>query len=452
MLKPTSIATINAMEILDSRGNPTVETEVVLANGFRGSAAVPSGASTGAGEAIELRDGDQARYGGKGVLRAVENVNTIIYNRLKGKDACLQNETDKMMIELDGTENKARLGANAILSVSLAVAKAAAAALEMPLHRYIGGLGAHVLPVPMMNILNGGVHASNNVDIQEFLIMPVGASTFSEGLRWCAEVFHKLKQVLYDRGLSTSVGDEGGFAPNLKNDEEALLAIVDAIRKAGYLPGSQFGIAIDAASSGWYRKDGSYLLTKKKKKFSSMEMIDYWEGLLEKYPIISLEDGLDEEDWEGWKNLTQRLGERVQLVGDDLFVTNTKRLERGIVMGVANSILIKPNQIGTLTETLHAVRIAQKEGYTAVISHRSGETEDTTIADIAVAVNAGQIKTGAPSRSERVAKYNRLLHIEQELGDASEYRGICSLHTEKGEYFSMKNSFDTQTDQITVNE
>lgn len=426
-----SIEKIEAMEILDSRGNPTLQTEITLAGGAKGSAAVPSGASTGAFEALELRDGDPQRYLGKGVKKAVENVNTALFNALKGADARRQSQIDQTMMDLDGTQDKSRLGANAILSVSLAAAKAASAALDMPLYRYIGGCEARTLPVPMMNILNGGAHASNNVDIQEFLIMPVGAPTFSEGLRWCAEVFHNLKKVLSDAGLSTAVGDEGGFAPNLKNDEEALEVIVEAITKAGYQPGSQFRIAMDPASSEWYQKDGSYLLTKKQKKMSAEELIRFWEELMKKYPIISLEDGLAEEDWEGWQQLTKRLGHQMQLVGDDLFVTNTARLEKGIGLGAANSILIKLNQIGTLSETLQAIYTAQRAGYTAVISHRSGETEDTTIADLTVAVNAGQIKTGAPSRSERVAKYNRLLHIERELGGSAVYQGMKSFYNIK---------------------
>lgn len=426
-----SIEKIEAMEILDSRGNPTLQTEITLAGGAKGSAAVPSGASTGAFEALELRDGDPQRYLGKGVKKAVENVNTALFNALKGADARRQSQIDQTMMDLDGTQDKSRLGANAILSVSLAAAKAASAALDMPLYRYIGGCEARTLPVPMMNILNGGAHASNNVDIQEFLIMPVGAPTFSEGLRWCAEVFHNLKKVLSDAGLSTAVGDEGGFAPNLKNDEEALEVIVEAITKAGYQPGSQFRIAMDPASSEWYQKDGSYLLTKKQKKMSAEELIRFWEELMKKYPIISLEDGLAEEDWEGWQQLTKRLGHQMQLVGDDLFVTNTARLEKGIGLGAANSILIKLNQIGTLSETLQAIYTAQRAGYTAVISHRSGETEDTTIADLTVAVNAGQIKTGAPSRSERVAKYNRLLHIERELGGSAAYQGMKSFYNIK---------------------
>lgn len=428
MFKPTSIESAVAIEILDSRGNPTIETEVTLANGAKGTAAVPSGASTGTFEAVELRDGDPARYLGKGVLEAVRNVNDIISDRIKGLDALEQSHTDQTLIELDGTENKSKLGANAILSVSLAVAKAASTSLGLPLYRYIGGVEARNLPVPMMNILNGGAHAGNNIDTQEFLIMPVGAPNFTEALRWCSEVFHSLKKVLAERGLSTAVGDEGGFAPDLKDDQESLDAILLAIEKAGYMPGSQFRIAMDPASSEWYQKEGTYFLPKKKIKMLTDQLIAYWEMLVSKYPIISIEDGLAEEDWEGWQKLTRKLGRKIQLVGDDLFVTNTRRLKKGIGLGTANSILIKPNQIGTLTETLEAVRTAQRAGYTAVISHRSGETEDTTIADLAVAMNAGQIKTGAPSRSERVSKYNRLLHIERELGIAAEYRGISSFY------------------------
>jgi len=428
MQQTYAIEGIEAMEILDSRGNPTISTQVTLAGGSTGTAAVPSGASTGAFEAVELRDGDKSRYQGKGVLKAVRNVNTIISDHLRGADARDQTGIDRMMLELDGTENKAKLGANAILSVSLAAAKAVAAAYGMPLYRYVGGCQARTLPVPMMNILNGGAHASNNVDIQEFMVMPVGAPSFSEGLRWCAEVFQSLKKVLAGRGLSTAVGDEGGFAPNLKDDEEALQAIMEAIGKAGYKPGEQFKIAMDPASSEWYQKDGSYLLTKKQKRMSAEELIDFWEKIIDRYPVISLEDGLAEEDWDGWQKLTARLGKKVQLVGDDLFVTNTARLAKGISLNVANSILIKLNQIGTLSETLEAVRTAQRAGYTAVISHRSGETEDTTIADLVVALNAGQIKTGAPSRSERVAKYNRLLAIEHELGKSAEWDGIKSFY------------------------
>jgi enolase len=423
MLKSTAIESIHAREILDSRGYPTIETEVRLTYGAKGIAAVPSGASTGLFEAVELRDGDKARYSGKGVLYAVENVNTLIFNRLKGMDACEQSELDRVMIDLDGTPNKSILGANAILSVSLAAAKAASVAANVPLYRYIGGCDAHILPVPMMNVLNGGAHATNNVDIQEFMIMPVGAPSFKEALRWCAEVFHCLKTELAQKGLTTAVGDEGGFAPDLKDDEDAIKAIINAIEKSGYKPGSDFMLAIDAAVSEWYQADGSYLWPKKQQRMTLPELVGYWDKLIAAYPILSLEDGIAEDDWKGWQQLTVNLGQRVQLVGDDLFVTNTGRLQKGIELDVSNSILIKLNQIGTLTETLEAVRIAQGAGFTTVISHRSGETEDTTIADLAVAVNAGQIKTGAPSRSERVAKYNRLLRIEEELGNTAVYLG-----------------------------
>ncbi|MCY1713748.1 phosphopyruvate hydratase [Caproiciproducens galactitolivorans] len=427
-MKSGTIALVRAREILDSRANPTVEAEVILENGTVGTAAVPSGASTGAFEAVELRDNDKARYMGKGVQNAVENINTEIHQSLKGLDVSRQAEIDRIMQALDGTANKARLGANAILAVSLACAKAAAKNYDMPLYKYVGGCDARILPVPMMNILNGGVHASNNVDIQEFMIMPVGAESFAEALRWCAEVFHSLKAVLGGCGFATSVGDEGGFAPNLSDDEEALKVILEAIEKAGYQPGEQFKIAMDPASSEWYQQDGTYLLPKKNKKMTSEELIQYWEALAARYPIVSLEDGLAEEDWNGWKTLTERLGGKIQLVGDDLFVTNTQRLKKGILSGTANSILIKLNQIGTLTETLEAIRTAQRAGYTAVISHRSGETEDTTIADLSVAMNAGQIKTGAPSRSERVAKYNRLLRIEKDLGHTANYPGMLAFY------------------------
>ena len=431
MAEKTSIEFIKAREILDSRGNPTVEAEVTLADGTIGTAAVPSGASTGEFEAVELRDGDKSRYGGKGVINAVNNVNTVIYSALKGMDASDQVGIDHKMIETDGTENKSKLGANAILSVSLACAKAAANSYGMPLYKYVGGCDARTLPVPMMNIMNGGAHASNNVDIQEFMIMPVGAPNFKEALRWCAEVFHSLKKVLSDAGYSTAVGDEGGFAPNLSTDEDALKAIMEAINKAGYKTGEQFMIAMDPASSEWYQKDGSYLLPKKQKKMSADELIDFWGKLADKYPIISLEDGLAEEDWDGWKKLTSALGKKIQLVGDDLFVTNTKRLKKGIELCASNSILIKLNQIGSLTETLEAVKMAQRAGYTTVISHRSGETADTTIADLSVAVNAGQIKTGAPSRSERVSKYNRLLRIEEGLGSSASFDGISAFYNIK---------------------
>ena len=416
------IKAIKAREVLDSRGNPTVEVDVCLANGILGRAIVPSGASTGQFEAVELRDGDKKRYLGKGVTKAVNHVNTIIAPQLVGKDVRMQVEIDQFLIHLDGTENKANLGANAILGVSLACAKVAAKASNMSLYRYIGGTNAKVLPAPMMNILNGGKHADNTVDIQEFMIMPLGAPTFKEALRVGTEVFHALKAVLKDKGYSTAVGDEGGFAPNLKSNEEAFLVIVEAIEKAGYTAGEDVYIAIDVASSELY-KDGKYHLTGEGVEKTAEEMIDFYEAMIKKYPIVSIEDGLDEEDWAGWKSMTERLGEKVQLVGDDLFVTNTKRLGRGIDNHTANSILIKVNQIGTLTETLEAIELAKEAGYTAVISHRSGETEDVTIADIAVAVNAGQIKTGAPSRTDRVAKYNQLLRIEEELGNRALYKG-----------------------------
>jgi enolase len=418
------IEQVHAREILDSRGNPTVEADVLLEDGAVGTAAVPSGASTGVFEAHELRDGDAARFGGKGVLKAVQNINGEIADAVIGMDGGSQGELDAALIRLDGTPNKSRLGANAMLAVSLAAAKAAAISAGLPLYRYLGGVNAHILPVPMMNILNGGAHASNNVDIQEFMIMPVGATSFPEALRWSAEVFHSLKAVLAKKGLATAVGDEGGFAPDLKTDEEALDAILEAISKAGYQPGSQFRIAVDAASSEWYRKDGSYHLPKKDKTLKRDELLRYWEKLIDNYPIVSLEDGVGEEDWDAWKELTALLGSKVQLVGDDLFVTNPERLKKGIGLKVANSILIKVNQIGTLTETLEAIRTANRSGYTAVVSHRSGETEDTTIADLAVATGAGQIKTGAPSRTDRVAKYNRLLRINEELGGAAAFLGL----------------------------
>lgn len=411
-----------AREILDSRGNPTVEVEVFLEDGTIGHAAVPSGASTGAFEACELRDGDKARYGGKGVLKAVENVISIIGPAIQGFDATEQAAIDKLMISLDGTDNKSKLGANAILGVSMAVARAAAKSLDLPLYQYLGGFNAKELPVPMMNILNGGAHADNNVDIQEFMIMPVGAESFTEALRSCAEVYHTLKTVLKGKGLSTGVGDEGGFAPNLESNEEALEVICEAIKAAGYEPGKDFKLAIDAASSEFY-KDGKYDLAGEGKIKTAEEMVDFYEYLVGKYPIVSIEDGLAEEDWDGWKVLTDRLGKKVQLVGDDLFVTNSKRLAKGIDMGVANSILVKVNQIGTLTEAFEAMELAKRFGYTCVVSHRSGETEDAIIADIAVAVNAGQIKTGAPARSERVAKYNQLLRIEENLYETAEYKG-----------------------------
>ena len=413
-------------EILDSRGNPTVEVEVILESGIVGRASVPSGASTGIYEAHELRDGDPSRFGGKGVLTAVENIRLEIAPALKGMDVLEQAAIDKSLLDLDGTPNKSRLGANAILGVSLACAKAAAASQNMSLYRYIGGSNAKVLPVPMMNILNGGAHASNNVDIQEFMIMPVSAGSWQEALQRCAEVFQVLKVIMKERNISvTGVGDEGGYAPMLKKDEDALSLIVAAIERAGYRPGEDFRIAIDAASSEWYDPDdGLYHLPKSRKVMSRNQMVRYWKQLSEKYPIISLEDGMAEIDWEGWAMLTKALGKKLQLVGDDLFVTNVQKLSEGIEKGVGNSILIKVNQIGTLTETLDAIAMANRAGYTAIISHRSGETEDTTIADLAVAVNAGQIKSGAPSRSERVAKYNRLLRIEEELGSQAQYPGL----------------------------
>ncbi|AKX93099.1 enolase [Moorella thermoacetica] len=426
----TTISDIYAREILDSRGNPTVEVEVFLESGGWGRAAVPSGASTGAYEAVELRDKDPKRYGGKGVLDAVNNINAIIAPELVGSDALDQREIDRQLIEMDGTPNKGKLGANAILGVSLAVAKAAADALGLPLYRYLGGVNAHTLPVPMMNILNGGKHADNNVDIQEFMVMPAGASDFASALRMGAEVFHSLKAVLQSKGLNTAVGDEGGFAPNLRSNVEAIEVLLEAIAKAGYEPGKDCFIALDPASTELY-KDGKYVFAGEGVTRTSDEMVEFWASLVDKYPIISIEDGLAEDDWEGWQNLTKRLGHKVQLVGDDLFVTNTERLSRGIEMGAANTILIKVNQIGTLTETLEAIEMAKKAGYTAVVSHRSGETEDTTIADIVVAVNAGQIKTGAPSRTERVAKYNQLLRIEEELDAAALYPGLKAFYNLK---------------------
>ena len=416
------IIDIVGRQILDSRCFPTVEVEVYLEDGTVGRAAVPSGASTGIYEAVELRDGDKDNYLGKSVENAVKNVNDIIAEELIGCNVFDQTYIDKIMIELDGTPNKGKLGANAILGVSLACAQAAANSLGLPLYKYIGGVNAKTLPVPMMNIINGGSHADNSVDLQEFMVMPVGAKTFSDALKMCAEVYHTLKKTLHDKGYSTAIGDEGGFAPDLKSNEEAIEVIIEAITKAGYKAGEDMFIAIDAASSEYY-KDGKYVLEHEGKTLTAAEMVDFLEDWVNKYPIISIEDGMAEEDWEGWKLITERLGKKVQLVGDDLFVTNTERLERGIDMGVGNSILIKLNQIGTLTETLNAIEMANRAGYTAVISHRSGETEDTTIADLVVAVNAGQIKTGAPARSERVAKYNQLIRIEEELDDVAEYRG-----------------------------
>lgn len=426
------IVDVYAREVLDSRGNPTVEVEVYTESGAMGRALVPSGASTGEYEAVELRDGDKDRYLGKGVLKAVENVNEKIAPEIIGFDVTDQVAIDQTLIELDGTENKGNLGANAILGVSMAVARAAADYLEVPLYAYLGGFNAKTLPVPMMNIINGGEHADNNVDIQEFMIMPVGADSFHEALRMGAEIFHSLKSVLKGKGLSTAVGDEGGFAPNLGSNEEALQTIIEAIEKAGYKPGEQVKLAMDAASSEFYNKeDGKYHLTGEGVVKTSAEMVEFYENLVNKYPIISIEDGLDENDWEGHKLLTERLGNRVQLVGDDLFVTNTKKLAQGIEQGVGNAILIKVNQIGTLTETFDAIEMAKRAGYTAVVSHRSGETEDSTIADIAVATNAGQIKTGAPSRTDRVAKYNQLLRIEDQLGDTSKYASFSAFYNLK---------------------
>ena len=435
----SAIELVYAREVLDSRGNPTVEVEVILESGAQGRAIVPSGASTGQFEAVELRDGDKSRYLGKGVLNAVENVNEIIAPNVEGLDAFDQPGIDALMCELDGTPNKGKLGANAILGVSLAVARAVADEIGLPLFQYIGGVNAKQLPVPMMNILNGGEHADNNVDVQEFMILPVGAENFAEALRMGAEVFHSLKKVLAERGLACGVGDEGGFAPNLGSNREALELIVDAIKGAGLEPGKDVMLGMDVASSEMYNAEtGKYELKGEGKVLTSEEMIDLFESWVNEFPIITIEDGLDEEDWDGWKKLTERLGKKIQLVGDDLFVTNTERLERGIERGVANSILIKVNQIGTLTETLDAIEMAKRAGYTAVISHRSGETEDTTIADIAVAVNAGQIKTGAPSRTDRVAKYNQLLRIEEMVGEQARYCGMKSFYNLKKESVLVK--------------
>ena len=416
-------------EIIDSRGNPTVEAEVYLADGTVGRGAAPSGASTGEFEALELRDGNKDRFGGKGVSKAVENINITINEALKGIDASDIYAVDGAMLAADGTKDKSNLGANAILAVSIAAVRAAATALQIPLYRLLGGVNGNRLPVPMMNILNGGAHAANTVDVQEFMIMPAGAPSFKEGLRWCTEVFHALATLLKERGLATSVGDEGGFAPDLGSDEEAIECILEAVEKAGYKPGEDFVLAMDAASSEWKSATkGEYLLPKSGRKFTSAELIEHWKQLCEKYPIYSIEDGLDEEDWEGWQQLTKELGDTVQLVGDDLFVTNTERLSKGIKLGCGNSILIKLNQIGSVSETLEAIKMAHNAGYTAVTSHRSGETEDTTIADLAVALNTCQIKTGAPSRSERVAKYNQLLRIEEQLGNAAVYPGKGAFH------------------------
>jgi enolase len=427
----TLIADVHAREVLDSRGNPTVEVEVYLDSGAMGRAIVPSGASTGAHEAVELRDGDKSRYLGKGVLKAVENVNEIIAPEIIGLDALDQVGIDNKMIQLDGTHNKGKLGANAILAVSMAVARAAAEAVELPLYTYLGGFNAKQLPVPMMNIVNGGAHADNNVDVQEFMVLPVGAPTFREALRMGAEIFHNLKSVLKSKGLNTAVGDEGGFAPNLSSNEEAIKTIIEAIEKAGYKPGVDVFLGMDVASTEFF-KDGKYHLEGEGKSFTSAEFVDLLASWVDKYPIITIEDGCSEDDWDGWKLLTDRLGGKVQLVGDDLFVTNTERLSSGIEKGIGNSILIKVNQIGTLTETFDAIEMAKRAGYTAVVSHRSGESEDSTIADIAVATNAGQIKTGAPSRTDRVAKYNQLLRIEDELASTAQYGG-------KKAFYNLKN-------------
>ena len=432
-VKSLKIEEVKGREILDSRGNPTVEAEITLVDGTVARGTAPSGASTGEFEALELRDGDKERYLGKGVTKAVENINTKISEAIIGLDASDTYAVDKAMINADGTADKSNFGANAILAVSIAAARAAATSLEVPLYRFLGGVSGNRLPVPMMNIVNGGCHAlSSGLDVQEFMIMPVGAPSFKECLRWCAEVFHALAAILKERGLATSVGDEGGFAPALKSDEEAIETILEAVKKAGYEPGKDFVLAMDAASSEWKgNKKGEYVLPKCGKKFTSAELVDHWKNLIEKYPIYSIEDGLDEEDWEGWQIMTKELGGKVQLVGDDLFVTNTERLEKGISLGCGNSILIKLNQIGSVSETLEAIKMAHKAGYTAISSHRSGETEDTTIADLAVALNTCQIKTGAPSRSERVAKYNQLLRIEEELGDAAVYPGMSAFNVKR---------------------
>lgn len=424
-----TIIDVFGREILDSRGNPTVEVEVVLDDYATGRAAVPSGASTGAFEAVELRDGDSERYLGKGTLKAVAHVNEEIADALIGMEADDQRGIDAIMLELDGTENKGNFGANAILGASLAVAKAAAESAELPLYKYVGGANANMLPTPMMNILNGGEHADNNVDFQEFMIMPVGATSFAEALRWCAEIYHTLKKVLHEAGLGGGVGDEGGFAPNFTTNEEPLKYIVEACEKAGYKPGSDIMFAMDPASTEFYNAEtGKYVLAGEGRELTSAEMVDYWEALVQKYPIISIEDGMAEEDWDGWKALTDRIGDKVQLVGDDLFVTNPKRLAKGIELGCANAILVKVNQIGSLTEALEAVQMAKQAGYACIMSHRSGETEDVTIADLAVATNAGQIKTGAPCRSDRVAKYNQLFRIEEQLGDSGQYAGMKAFY------------------------
>lgn len=426
------IEKITGREIIDSRGNPTVEAEVFLSDGTVGRGTAPSGASTGEFEALELRDGDIQRFGGKGVKKAVENINTEICEKLKGMDASDIYRIDRVMMEADGTKDKSKLGANAILAVSIACAKAASASQGISLFKFLGGVNGNRLPVPMMNILNGGAHAANTVDVQEFMIMPAGAANFKEGLRWCTEVFHVLGTILKEKGLATGVGDEGGYAPDLGSDEEAIECILEAIEKAGYRPGKDFVLAMDAASSEWKtEKKGEYLLPKSGKRFTSAQLVEHWKGLCDKYPIYSIEDGLDEEDWDGWKLMTKELGHKIQLVGDDLFVTNTERLKKGISNGCANSILIKLNQIGSVSETLEAIKMAHNAGYTAISSHRSGETEDTTIADLAVALNTCQIKTGAPSRSERVAKYNQLLRIEEELGESAVYPGFDAFHLKR---------------------
>ena len=431
-MKNLTIEKVLGREIVDSRGNPTVEAEVYLADGTVARGAAPSGASTGEFEALELRDGDQSRFGGKGVSKAVANINTVINDTIKGMDASDIYAVDAAMIKADGTKDKSSLGANAILAVSIACARAAAASIGIPLYRFLGGISGNCMPVPMMNILNGGAHAANTVDVQEFMIMPVGAPSFREGLRQCTEVFHALAALLKEKGLATSVGDEGGFAPNLASDEEAIEYILNAVKKAGYEPGKDFVLAMDAASSEWKGgKKGEYVLPKCGKHFTSEELVEHWKSLISKYPIYSIEDGLDEEDWEGWQYMTRELGDKVQLVGDDLFVTNTERLKKGISLGCGNSILIKLNQIGSVSETLEAIKMAHKAGYTAITSHRSGETEDTTIADLAVALNTCQIKTGAPSRSERVAKYNQLLRIEEDLGASAVYPGVNAFNIKR---------------------
>ena len=431
-MKNLVIEKVVGREIIDSRGNPTVEAEVILADGTVGRGAAPSGASTGEFEALELRDGDKSKFGGKGVSKAVKNVNTAINSAVKGLNAADTYAVDAAMIKADGTKDKSNLGANAILAVSIAAARAASTSLEIPLYRFLGGVNGTKLPLPMMNILNGGAHATNKVDTQEFMIMPAGASSFAEGLRWCTEVFHALQKILKKKGLATSVGDEGGFAPDLNSDEEIIETILAAVEEAGYKPGKQFVLAMDAASSEWKgSKKGEYVLPKAKTVYTTDQLINHWASLVEKYPIYSIEDGLDEEDWAGWKKMTSKLGTKLQLVGDDLFVTNSERLAKGIASGAGNSILIKLNQIGSVSETLDTMKMAHKAGYTTIVSHRSGETEDTTIADLAVALNAGQIKTGAPSRSERVAKYNQLLRIEEELGNAAVFPGFNAFNIVK---------------------